>query len=62
MTLVAQSNIGHDEYVVRHSLRRLATVSRKGTPHPGMVGVEIAVMTDRRLPATAAGDASVSSR
>jgi uncharacterized protein YxjI len=66
-TLVAQGNIGHDEYVVRHGLRRLATVSRKGTPEGGTLAVQIvpgadealllsvvlaiSVMTDARSPA-----------
>jgi uncharacterized protein YxjI len=40
-TLMAQGNVARDEYVVRHGLRRLATVSKKGSPHPGMFGVEI---------------------
>jgi uncharacterized protein YxjI len=44
--LAAQGNIGRDEYVVRHGLRRLATVSKKGTPEQGTFGVEIASGTD----------------
>ena len=33
--LVAQGNIGQDEYVVRHGLRRLAAVSKKGLRDKG---------------------------
>jgi uncharacterized protein YxjI len=44
--LAAQGNIGRDEYVVRHGLRRLATVSKKGSPEQGTFGVEISSGTD----------------
>jgi uncharacterized protein YxjI len=44
--LVAQGNIGQDEYVVRHGLRRLAAVSKKGVRDTGAFGVEIAPGTD----------------
>lgn len=44
--LVAQGNIVQDEYVVRHGLRRLAAVSKKGVRDKGAFGVEIAPGTD----------------
>jgi len=44
--LVAQGNIVQDEYVVRHGLRRLAAVSKKGVRDRGAFGVEIAPGSD----------------